>query len=143
MGWSFSTAWYNRRTMIQDRIRNQDWTNPETGVRHVHKVLAYCMRGNNLWKVVETFGHKDGIETYHRKWIGLDMLQNGGYDHGWGYKDLDESCGPYQSNCPLAYLEMVKEFPPVSYAIEWRERVREYHKHQATKRAEKKLGTQS
>lgn len=138
MGWSFSTAWYNRRTLIEDRIRNQNWISVETGIQSSHKILAYCMRGNNLWKVVESFQYdKDGKQIYHCKWIGLDLLQNGGHSHGWGYKDMDETCGPCQSNCPLAYLEMVKDFPPEGYAINFRERVREYHKLQAKKRQAK------
>ena len=52
-------------------------------------------------------------------------------DQGWwGYKDLDESCGPSDVSCPLSYLDMVpcSEGP---YAAPWRERVKAHHSKRA------------
>ncbi|WP_240754701.1 hypothetical protein [Parasulfuritortus cantonensis] len=46
----------------------------------------------------------------------------GGKKHGWGYKDLCESMGPYYYTCPLSYLDMV----PVANA-DWRGQVRAWH----------------
>ncbi len=43
---------------------------------------------------------------------------------GWGYKPLYESMHPFYYGCPLRMLEMT----PVS-CDEWRNKVREYHKH--------------
>lgn len=134
MGWFYSTSW-NRRLLIEELIEKHDWTVPETGIRCVNKIIAHCLRGNNLWKVVESFRYdKTGAQIFHGKWIELDMLQNGGKDFGWGHKSMDESCGPYSSSCPLSYLDMVKDFPAKGYAAEFRERVREYHKLQKERR---------
>ena len=139
MGWTYSEEWAHRKDLIQERIQGNDWINPDTGIRCVNKILAYCMRGNNLWKVVESFRYdKDGNQIHHNRWIGLDLLQGGWNQPCWGYKDMDETCGPNAVNCPLAYLEMVKDFPTVSYGIAWRERVLEYHNAKKIAREAKK-----
>ena len=44
----------------------------------------------------------------------------------WGYKDIEESMGPCEVNCPLAYLEMAPD-PDGEYGQDWRERVRQHH----------------
>lgn len=42
----------------------------------------------------------------------------------WGYKDMDESCGPYVKDCPLELLNMTTG-DGHQYSIEWRKAVRE------------------
>lgn len=136
MGWLFTYG--ERKSLIQELTKSEERVSDETGVRTVHNIIAHCMRGNNLWAVMEVAAYGgDGKQTYHNKFIMLYLLANGGQD-GWGYKDVDESMGPYYSNCPLSYLELVKDFPPQGYAADWRERVREFHKNQAIKRAAKR-----
>lgn len=47
---------------------------------------------------------------------------------GFGYKDMDESCGPCEIDCPdriLRLLSPVDELPNPGYAVEWRGRVAE------------------
>lgn len=47
---------------------------------------------------------------------------------GFGYKDMDESCGPCEVDCPdriLRLLSPVDELPNPGYAVEWRARVAE------------------
>lgn len=47
---------------------------------------------------------------------------------GFGYKDMDESCGPCEVDCPdriLRLLSPVDEIPNPGYAAEWRARVAE------------------
>lgn len=41
----------------------------------------------------------------------------------FGYKDMDESCGPYETKCPAAILDLLSE-PPNDHAREWRARCR-------------------
>jgi hypothetical protein len=57
---------------------------------------------------------------------------------GWGYKDLDESMGPYYFSCPLKYLDMV---PIDRYGgnAEWRAGVVAYHERQREKQKLKAL----
>jgi hypothetical protein len=140
MGWSFCSSWQLKRDIIQNRIRIQDWTDPKTGIRYLQTTLAYCVRGNNLWSVIESrkFNPNETEPFFSKKFLGLDLLKWGGKSDGWGYKDMDESSGPYQFNCPLKYLDMVPQTGLNEYALTWRKAVREYHAEQAAKRAKKK-----
>lgn len=105
MGWLF--GWDDRKSLIDHLVRGN-------GV-HTH---AHCLRGNNLWAVQEYQG---------KKFIALYLLRGHGKSRdGWGYKDMDESMGPYYYNCPLGYLNMVDE-PHNDNAHEWREAVREWY----------------
>lgn len=91
-------------------------------VEYTGKVHAHCLRGNTLWIVRGRFD-KDGKEV--SRWIECNLLRVANGD--WGYKDMDESVGPGYHDCPLGYLELVKDFPPINeYAKTWRENVREY-----------------
>jgi hypothetical protein len=44
----------------------------------------------------------------------------------WGYKDMDESCGPCDKDCPLTILELATDPPPNEWAKTWRAEVRAY-----------------
>jgi hypothetical protein len=109
MGWLY--GWDTRKQLVDHLIKGNGVT-----------TLKHCFKGNNLWAVQE--GYKsDGTPI---RFIGLYLLRgsNGSRD-GWGYKDMDESAGPYYFNCPLSYLDMVA--CPGGHATEWREGVRAYH----------------
>jgi hypothetical protein len=125
MGWLFPYHTYSRRTLINERI--EGWEH--NGNKAV--VLKHCMKGNNLWKLIElTYSTGDKI-----RFIALDMLRKS--DGVWGYKDLDESCGPYYYNCPLGYIEQCT--PAKSeFAIKWREQVKEYWKTKRQRAAERR-----
>jgi len=91
-------------------------------VEYTGRVHAHCLRGNVLWIVRGRF-NKAGVET--ERWIECNLLRVAQGD--WGYKDMDESVHPYYYTCPLSYLDLVKDFPPVNKsAEEWREKVREH-----------------
>ena len=109
MGWMFSTAWSDRKSIIRHLIRNESDDN------RTRTCLAHCLRGNVLWTVWEINRHDDTTKRY----IGCDLLQNGGAGEGWGYKDMDESCAPFYYTCPMKYLNMVPEVANQ----EWRDEV--------------------
>lgn len=114
MGWLFSPRWTNRAELLA-HLRRPERYAPN------YELLRSQAVGNNHWYLVHNKAH-DKI------FIGLDLMAGSGrqcQSHGWGYKDMDESAGPYQLNCPLGYLDQASE--PTGYAIEWREKVREYH----------------
>ncbi len=93
------------------------------------KTLANCVRGNVHWQLRETTYPTgfDGQPTRPaQRWIQCNLLGSHGDGYGWGYKDMDETCGPYEVNCPKSYLERVTPTDS-AYAIEWRERCRAYH----------------
>lgn len=129
MGWSF--GWDTRRELIEHLTENQ--TNEYTPdgqtekIKTVRTCLKHCFKGSpfkgTLWTVWEITRIRPGEDKPFEtdRYIGCDLLQY--YrEHRWGYKDLCESMGPCQVNCPLSYLDMV----PVANA-EWREHVKRYH----------------
>lgn len=89
-----------------------------------YKVLDHASTsyGRNLWVVYQ---HPKGYE-----FIALYKMSK----HGkvWLYKDMDESCGPVEVDCPLKFLDRVPA-KDAGYAVAWRQRVREFH-------AKRKLG---
>lgn len=88
------------------------------------RCLKWKLSGNVLWSLW------DG--EWEQQWIGCSLLQNGGRD-GWGKKDMEESMGPFQYDCPLEYLEQA----PVQNEA-WRAKVREYWAKQPVKATKSK-----
>lgn len=110
MGWLFT--WNDtKEELLERRLRA-----PSRFVEGC-ELLHSSVVGNNHWYLLKD---KTG-----RVSIGLDKMAAGGKNEGWGYKDMDETCGPVEVNCPLSFLDKASE--PTGYAIEWREKVRQYH----------------
>lgn len=86
------------------------------------KTIAHQVVGNNLWCVQESFaGH-------HVRQIVLFKLER--LCGRWGYKVMAESEGPYESNCPIEFIELVERArggAPIGFASRFRERVKAYH----------------
>jgi len=141
MGWLFSQG-QTKDELVNRRVKNWENDSEDKEGNKFHaagKCIAHTLRGNNLWTVWEItktpIGENVIVESF--RYIGLDLLSNDrGY--GWGYKDLCESDGPGDVNCPLSYLKMVP-VPDSQYAAPWREKVKAYHaeKAQKTKKREK------
>lgn len=118
MGWLFGH--YDRKSLVNHLLYGN-------GV----KTLKHCFKGNNMWAVQEY--QREGMK-HPVRFICLYMLQGNPRTKNdpcnWGYKDVDETAGPYQISCPVGYIELVeaheKEFgyEPTSYAPEWRKSVR-------------------
>lgn len=86
------------------------------GVLH-SKTLRYCLRGNNLWALTEYYftGNKE-------RHITLYMLRMGTGGDGWGWKTVEDSCGPNYYSCPKAYIRECSETSSI-WANAWREAV--------------------
>lgn len=119
MGWSFACdTSHNKKACIAE-LRSPSRFGENT------KLIRACTVGNHHWYLAETNG---------TKWIGLDLLQGGGKTMGWGYKSLDETCGPYVYDCPLAYIDEATA-PATGYAGEWRLKVRAHHARKTSSKA--------
>lgn len=124
MGWTV-TYGGSRKSVIEELT--EGWEGENTIV----KCLAKQFKGNaftgTLYAVFETTPKDCSKPSY--RWIFVGLLRYyPGKDGGWGYKDMDETCGPCEVSCPLKYLEMAGPLPEgdKSYAVAWRERVRQY-----------------
>lgn len=114
MGWLF-TLGASRKNIIADLTERQE------SASAIYETLAHCCVGNNLW-VVQARTMKATGERI--RFIALYLLQRS--SDGWGYKDMDETCGPHYFNCPLKYLDMAPEGAVNQYAKDWREAVKTY-----------------
>ena len=103
MGWLFMNNLQEKADIVEHLVKG-------IGDRYVeHRVV-----GNHAWFLV-----KDEITG--NKLIVLALLSKS--SNGWGYKDIDETMGPYHYDCPLTLL--AKADPPMgAYATEWRNKVR-------------------
>ena len=108
MGWLI--GWATRKALIEHLCN-------DNGV----KTLKRFFSGNDMWTVQET--------PTGDRFICLYKIV-GGRNQDWGYKDIEESMGPYEDSCPLSFLDMVPT--PEGYAAEFRERCKAAHarKHQ-------------
>lgn len=105
MGWT--VGWGSGREVRAHLLRDAD------------RVVAHRTTnwGRRLWLLVRpTNGGTD--------FVALCLVE----PHGgaWGYKDMSESCGFYELDCPLDLLDRAGP-PPNEYARAWRERVRAHH----------------
>jgi hypothetical protein len=137
MGWLFKSG-YSRKELIEDRTK--DWERTTDGMTVTTTRLAHCYRGGSfagvLWTVWERTFTKDGVEAQPtERWIGCDLMRHQ-KDYGWGYKDMEESMGPYYYSCPQKYLNLV---PIEQYGgnEEWRANVQRYHARQQAKRSQR------
>ena len=111
MGWTSDADWDSKEKVI-DHITEE---------YHTFKTLRHCVRGDVLWALHRST--RTNGETW--RFIGCYLL---GVSSGvWGYKDMDETMGPYYYTCPKSYIRDAS--PPINQvAADWRERVLEYHK---------------
>ena len=96
MGWLFRRS-ITRKELIAERTEGWERTNDD-GLVITSTCLAHCYRGGSfsgvLWSVWERTFMKNGAESSPKqRWIQCDLLRHQNGD-GWGYKDLEESCGP-------------------------------------------------
>jgi hypothetical protein len=117
MGWLY-TQGQSKEELVRDCV---------SGGAHPtgFNALAHSLRGNQLWVVFEN--ETSTVVEKGFRFIALYLLASEkGY--GWGYKSMDESCGPYYFNCPLSYLDMVPEPPKTTSSdFDWRANVRKFH----------------
>lgn len=105
MGWLFGH--YERSTLVKHLTDGN-------GV----KTIKHCLVGNNLWCVHEHDG---------QRWACLYLLRGSPRIKddpcNWGYKDVDESMGPYEISFPYTWLDLLTPTDS-QYANEWRARVK-------------------
>lgn len=115
MGWTF----YDRRPAEprEELRRLCTWTN-ESGER---RVIADSMVGSTWYAAVEHV-KPDGSRIV---WAAVFLTSR---RDGWGYKDMDETCGPNESECPARILALLTPLADPEgrdkYAAAWRERCR-------------------
>lgn len=116
MGWLFNDG-TDKKALVKSL--NQQRTTDKL------KIIASRLVGNHHWYVGET--------AEGNRFIGLDLIQ---VSKGRiGYKDMDESMGPYYNDCPLSFLKLAPYVEGFSgqHSAAWRERVVAHHARKANK----------
>ncbi len=133
MGWYFLSD-SNRNNTIKEAIGEGTWDNKD-GTIVTNKCLAKQFKGNPfsgvLYAVVNiTRKNNQGQEFLNQNYILVCLLRYSKRDNGWGYKPMEEACGPYNYSCPLKYLEMC----PIVKNNNWRDMVKHYWQERKNKR---------
>jgi hypothetical protein len=87
-----------------------------------YRVLAAARVANTVYMAVKSTEKTTGSFYVFAAVILISNTQK----HGFGYKDMDESVGPYECDCPdriMRLLSPITDIPYPSYAAEWRARV--------------------
>jgi len=121
MGWTIAPN-STRKEIIAECT--QDWDNTRTsGVKVSNKCLAKQFKGSafkgTVYAVMEQTHSRDGVEIKRERWIFVALLEYYRGDHGWGYKSMEETCGPCVDGCPKKYFDMVP-CPDHPWARAWR-----------------------
>lgn len=121
MGWTVPYHTHSRDQLVEWLLREQN----NTG--HC-EIIDHARRGNALYAV---FQHRPA----QYRFIVVFLLQGPapasrrGGDHAWGYKDMDESMGPYHYDCPERLLR--QSDVDDANAVEWREACRRHRRERA------------
>lgn len=120
MGWTYF-ADYNQRETRADIIRRQFEQAPTEKNPVAYGFEYITERGATVYGIMwrESAGAP-------RVYFGMVFMTNRSKGE-FGYKDVEESCGPYQYGAPLKMINMLDQLAPdpSGYAAGWRAAVRE------------------
>ena len=104
MGWTSSPSWTSPADI--KRELTADFTSSGYEILDT----ASTAYGRRFWIAVKT--------PKGRKVVVLIMISGShrGGEHGYAYKDMDETCGPVDIDCPLRLLDVTDE-PTEEYAV--------------------------
>jgi hypothetical protein len=85
------------------------------------KILKSRLVGNHHWYVA--------VGGNGKSFIGLDLIKI--HRGEIGYKDMDESMGPYYYDCPESFIKISPVDPEDKNSIAWREKVIAHHARKA------------
>jgi hypothetical protein len=113
MGWTYTSK--NDYTSVADFFKAEfDFEREKTS----GKVLACSMNGSTAYIAFEV---KSPEETRVIAIICLTSKRSRDF-YNFGYKDMDEHCGPYQTKCPKKILNLLTPLKEgENFAKEWRE----------------------
>lgn len=117
MGWTWSYARHYKNGKIDRKAECDEEFNFSDGDT-TYRVLKSAMVGTVYYAAVETV--KDGKRDV---WAAIcETSTNKGE---FGYKDMDETCGPVDCKCPKSILQLLTETDN-EWANKWRKRCLEY-----------------
>lgn len=123
MGWTSCRATHYNKNGTVNRKGEMDerWTQREHDGYPELNVLKSRMYGSTYYAAIEV--KRNGVRE---KVFGTVALTSTDWDDGmnFGYKDMDETMGPYCYDCPKSILDLLTPTDS-EYANEWRHKCRE------------------
>lgn len=130
MGWTYQAAkFYKENGSIDRKAECDNMLNWEGDTAKL-EVLKSTMKGSTYYAAVKTTVKATG-ESYVWAAVFLTATDKRSY-YDFGYKDMDETVGPCEDDCPKSILELLTPTDS-KYANEWRERC--WAKHNAPKKS--------
>jgi hypothetical protein len=125
MGWFFCSP--TREELVNDIVR--DLTNKDCLIGK----WSTCY-GKRLWLAFKSPSAPEctGIALYL-----LDKSRHSSPLYKWGYKSMSEDMHPFYYDCPLEALNATNAFNGSKQALEWREKVKNYHESKRKRRIAK------
>lgn len=125
MGWTFYNAdHYTKSGRVDVKSECDSFYADGAYSKYNSKVLKSTVKGSVYYAAVELI---DKV-TKERKVFAAVTLTSLATMHGmnFGYKDMDETAGPYESKCPNSILDLLTPTDN-EYALAWRERCRKFN----------------
>lgn len=103
-----------------DEISRPFWSGGADGVGvYITHTDCKLVKFNRHYSIIRYDGVPVGIS--------LDLISRDPANDQWYYKPLDDSMGPCELDCPLSLIDIADSGRPAQgYAIEWRQKVRDY-----------------
>lgn len=121
MGWtSYHASEYRRGNVNRKAECDKLWIQTEHDGYPELKVLKSTMKGSTYYAAVQnvTKGVTFGV-------VVLTNVNSKDY-YNFAYKEMDETCGPGQSECPDSILKLLSPTDS-EYALAWRKRCAEFN----------------
>ena len=123
MGWTGQRAIFYKNGKI-DRKAECDYILNSENETTLWEVVKSSMRGSTYYAAVKVTDKETGkFEIFAA--VFLTSINNRDY-FNFNYKDMDETCGPCERDCPLSILDLLTETES-KWANEWRRDCRENH----------------
>ena len=109
------------RRLCCDRKLNWDSKDADGNVIATHRVLKSAMVGSTYYAAVRSERKGQEPQVWAAVFLTCGRTKHDGTE--WGYKDMDETMGPYEDKCPASILALLTPTDS-EYAKAWRERCR-------------------
>ena len=130
-------GWLYKNEPIDDPVEYLIDRYTHDGERSLHQVLAAARVANTVYMAIKYTEKATGKSFV----FAAVILVSNTREHGFGYKDMDETMGPCECACPdriMRLLSPVADIPNPSYAADWRARVAAHKQAAAALRAKRK-----
>ena len=121
MGWTGQSAKFYKNGKI-DWKAECDYILNDENENTLWEVVKSSMRGSTYYAAVKMTDKETGkFEIFGA--VFLTRINNRSY-FNFMYKDMDETCGPYEYDCPKGILDLLTKTDD-EWANEWRKKCRE------------------